>query len=297
MKKEYRGYVYSITSAFLFGTAGMFVKLTQSTGLNSSDILTVQYTLAVIILFSISYIKYKDKILVSKEKLIRLMILGVLGNVSMTICYYKAFEYLPVAMVTMLLYTYPIMVFIYTSIYRRKRIDISKIVAVFIAFIGCIFTLNIISGQFKYSYIGIVFGLLSAVFYSFMNIYTEEKLSSEEPLIINAYSTLFSLIVLYVYRFPIYVFKGELSFKSIYLIGILAIVCQIIPLTFLYSAIRYIGALKVSIINNLEIPTAMFLSFIILGEKVTVFQMIGAVLIVYAIYLISCKKVKKNEVL
>jgi drug/metabolite transporter (DMT)-like permease len=68
--------------------------------------------------------------------------------------------------------------------------------------------------------------------------------------------------------------------------SILATLCEIIPLTLLYAAIRNIGSLKVSIISNLEIPTAMVVSFYLLKESVTLLQVAGAVLIILAVYLI-----------
>ena len=41
--------------------------------------------------------------------------------------------------------------------------------------------------------------------------------------------------------------------------------------------------MKVSIVENLEIPTAMLLSFFVLGESVTLIQVLGAVLVVYSV--------------
>ncbi|NMM64481.1 EamA family transporter [Clostridium sp. P21] len=281
-----KGYIYSIISAILFGAAGLFVKLILKTGLDSISLLTVQYIIAVLLMFVVAFIKEKEKLHVTKKQLFNLAILGIVGNTFMTIFYYKAFEYLPVAVVTMLLFTYPIMVLIYSAIFEKRKLGRKKVLIMFLAFLGCLLTLNILSGGFKYSAVGIVFGLLSAVFYAFMNLYTEKKLEGIDSLSINAYSTLFSLISLLLYKWPYFLFEGNIKIESFIYIVILAVVCEIIPLTLLYSAIKYIGSLKVSIISNLEIPTAMIVSFFVLKEHVYLTQIIGAGLIVYAIYLI-----------
>jgi len=68
---------------------------------------------------------------------------------------------------------------------------------------------------------------------------------------------------------------------------ILAIFCEIIPLTLLYAAIKKIGAVKVSIISNLEIPTSLIISIIILKESFSTSQFFGALIVVYAVYLIK----------
>lgn len=281
-----KGYIYSITAAILFGTAGLFVKMAQSKGLDSISLLTVQYMLAVILMFSFAFIKDRKSLIVDRKNLVHLAILGVVGNTFMTVFYYLAFEYLPVAMVTMLLYTYPVLVLIFTCFFEKKNINLKKILAIVTAFVGCLCALNIIGGKFNYSKEGIIFGLLSAIFYAFMNIYSEKKLRSVNSLAINAYSTLFSLFALCLYKFPAFVFKEGIRKESFVYIIMLALFCEILPLTFLYAAIKYIGALKVSIISNLEIPTAMLAAFIFLKEKITFIQFCGSLLIIYAVYLI-----------
>ncbi len=281
-----KGYIYSVASAALFGTAGLFVKMAQATGLDSVSLLTVQYMLAVTLMFAFALLKKPESLIVNRRQLFHLAVLGVIGNTFMTIFYYMAFEYLPVAMVTLLLYTYPVMVLVYTCIFENSSLTLKKAAAISFAFIGCIFALNITGGNFSYSIKGIIFGILSAVFYSFMNMYSEKKLFTVDSLAINAYSTLFSLIALCCYKFPGFVFTGGLSSNSLVYIAVLAVFCEILPLTLLYAAIKYIGSLKVSVINNLEIPTAIITAFIFLNEKIRLIQIFGSILIICAIFLI-----------
>lgn len=285
-----KGYIYAVISAILFGTAGIFVKLAYKTGLDSVSLLIVQYIIAVFLMFLIALLQDVKKLYVSKRELLNMAVLGVVGNTFMTVFYYKAFEYLQVAMVTMLLFTYPIMVFIYSIIFQGKKVESKKILAIFIAFIGCALTLNIFSGRASFSMKGLIFGLLSAVFYAFMNLYTEKRLDNVDALSINVYSTLFSLITLFFMRKPGFLLEGNIKFESLIYIIILAVLCEIVPLTLLYASIQHIGALKVSIIGNLEIPTAMIVSFVFLRETISITQIIGASLIVYAVYLIREQK-------
>lgn len=289
-----KGYMYAIVSAILFGTAGIFVKLAQKTGLDSVSLLTIQYIIAVTLMFIVAFLKDSQKLYVSKKQLFYMAVLGAVGNTLMTVFYYMAFEYLPVAMVTMLLFTYPIMVFVYSVFFEKQKIDIRKIISILAAFLGCVLTLNIFSGELKYSMKGIIFGLLAAVFYAFMNLYSEEKLENVDALSINAYSTLFSLITLILYRWPVFLIKGQIRLEGLTYIITLAVLCEIVPLTLLYAAIKHIGSLKVSIISNLEIPTAIIVSFVVLKESVSIMQIIGAVFIFYAVHLV--KKEEKTEV-
>jgi drug/metabolite transporter (DMT)-like permease len=281
-----RGYVYSIISAVLFGSAGLIVKLAFLEGTDPIGLLTLQYIIAVTIMFSVIYMKNKRMLRISGNELYHLIILGVVGNTFMTVFYYMSYNYLPMAMVTILLYTYPIMVFIYLFLFRRRSINIKKTMALAYAFVGCILALGAFNSNFKYSSKGIVFGLLAAVFYAFMNIYSENRLGNVQSLTINAYSTLFSLISLIIFRFPLLIFKGEIRPKIIAYTAVLAVLCEIVPLTLMYAALKRIGSLKVSIIGNIETPTAMLLSFLILKENISLIQIVGAALVFYGVYII-----------
>jgi len=260
-------------------------------GIDSISLLTLQYIIAVPTMFVIMYTFNKESFKVTKKQLLRLAVLGIVGNTFMTVFYYMSYNYLPIQMVAILLYTYPIMVFIYSTVFKKNTVGYVKIFAVFLAFFGCLLTLDIFSSQFKYSIKGVIFALICAMFYAFMNIYSEEKLQGLAPLTINAYSTLFSLISLMIYKFPLFVFRGYVTKSILIYTTILAIFCEIIPLTLLYAAIKHIGSLKVSIIGNLEIPTAMIISFFILQEQIASKQVVGTVLVICAIYMIRTKSI------
>jgi len=281
-----KGYIYAILAAVLFGSAGMFVKMAHAAGLDSISLLTVQYMFAVTLMFAYAAIRNRRVLAVGKKGLMNLAAMGIIGNTGMTLCYYMAFEYLPVAVVTMLLYTYPIMVFIYTCAFEKGSMNWKKTAAIALAFAGCLLTLNVVGGNYSYPAKGVAFGFMSAVFYAFMNIFSEKKLEDVDSLAINAYTTLFSLAALCILRFPSYVFRGEVNPDSAVYIVLLAIFCEILPLTLLYAAIKHIGALQVSVISNLEIPTAILLAFLFLSEKITAVQLLGSVLIVFAVFLI-----------
>ena len=288
-----QGYIYSIFSAILFGSAGLLVKLAYVGGIDSISLLTLQYIIAVPLMFTLMYVFNKKSLKVTKQQLLRLAVLGIIGNTFMTVFYYTSFNYLPIQMVAILLYTYPIMVFIYSIVFKKGRLGYKKTFAVFIAFGGCVLTLDILSGQIKYSLKGVIFALICAMFYAFMNIYSEERLQGLESLTINAYSTFFSLTSLIIYKFPTFVFSGYITKKLFIYTTILAIFCEVIPLTLLYAAIKRIGSLKVSIIGNLEIPTAMIVSFFVLHEQVTSMQIIGTILVISAIYMIKTEPIIK----
>ncbi|WP_406542501.1 EamA family transporter [Clostridium ljungdahlii] len=116
-----KGYIYSALSAILFGTCGIIIKIAFSEGANSINILTLQYMMSIPIMFLGILIIDSKALKIGKKDLYHTAVLGIVGNTFMTIFYYMAFNYLDVSMVTILLYTYPAMVFIYSVVFQKCR--------------------------------------------------------------------------------------------------------------------------------------------------------------------------------
>ncbi|CDF59336.1 DMT family transporter [Thermobrachium celere] len=279
-----KGFIYAIVSAVLFGSAGIFVKEGYSNNFSPVDLLMLQYIIAGVILFIICLLKYRESLKLNKSLFKKLFIQGAIFNTLMTVFFYTSFKYLNAAEATLLLYTYPSMVAIYSSVFKRVRIGYKKIISIIFAFVGSILVLNLFNIELTYDiYKGIIYGLLSAVFYSAMNIYAEEIVEDVNELVITFYTTLFSLIVLLVFNHN-FIFKlPYVDVVSINNALNLALFCEIIPLTLLYAAIKHIGPVNTSIISTLEIPSSAVLGFIFLNEVLKPIQIIGIVIVVMSI--------------
>lgn len=283
-----KGYIYAIISAIFFGSAGIFVKSGYSNNFGPVEILMLQYIIALIILFLFCLLKYRNKLLLSKKMLIKLLIQGAIGNTLMTVFFYSSFKYLEVSTATMLLYTYPAMVAIYSALFLGQRITKRKIFAILGTFLGSLMVLNLLSSNLKsLNIMGICFGILAALFYSFMNIYAEGIVDEIPPMVITLYTTLFSLIILLIFN-PSFISKlSVVSTSSIINAASLAFFCEIIPLTLLYAAIKNIGAVTTSIISTLELPSSALFSFFLLNEKLSIIQILGILLAVYSVIMLK----------
>ncbi|MBC8061275.1 MAG: EamA family transporter [Clostridiaceae bacterium] len=282
-----KGYLHAILSAFFFGLAGVLVKLALKTGLESIQLIILQYMVSIPLLFIYIFITNKNKLKLTRRQLLNLIILGVIGNAPMTIFYYSAFERLPAPIVTIILYTYPFLIFVLNTLFFRRKIDKKILVLIIIGFLGAVLTLNIIGGNNTYSSKGMFYALVAAIFFAFMNMFSEKKLGSIDAFVINTYSTFFSLLVLVLYNYDHMLFLTKTTLPIVINVGILSLFCEVLPLTLLYSGIKKIGGLKTSIIGNLEIPTAIILSALVLNEKLVIIQLVGVALISYTTYRIK----------
>jgi drug/metabolite transporter (DMT)-like permease len=285
---KFKGFIYAIISAVFFGSAGIFVKNGFSKDFSPVDLLMLQYIIAGIILFIICFAKYKKSMMLSRKLLIRLFIQGAAGNTLMTVFFYSAFKYLDVSVTTMLLYTYPAMVVGFSSLFLKEKISKEKVIAILGTFTGCVFALNInVYNIGSLPLIGICYGILSAVFYAFMNIYAEKIVDDVPPIVITFYTTIFSLIVLLIFNFSFTAKLSTLTFNSIQNAALLAFFCEIIPLSFLYAAIKYIGPVRTSIITTIEIPSSVLFAFFVLSEKISMIQFFGILLVIGSVVILK----------
>lgn len=286
-----KGFVFAIISAVFFGSAGIFVKNGYSENFSPVDLLMLQYIIAGIILLFISLGKYSSSLRLSKPILKKLFIQGAVFNTLMTVFFYSSFKYLDVSVATMLLYIYPAMVAAASFLFFKQKVSKIKITAITGTFIGCILVLNLFSNNLNHLSInGIVYGILGAVFYAAMNIYAENIVENVPPVVVTFYTTIFSLIILVIFNIKFIDKLQFVSYGSIKNAALLAFFCEIIPLTFLYSAIKYIGPVTTSIISSLELPSSAILSFLFMGERLSFVQILGIIIVIYSVILL-----KKNE--
>jgi drug/metabolite transporter (DMT)-like permease len=74
-------------------------------------------------------------------------------------------------------------------------------------------------------------------------------------------------------------------------IGALAVLSTLLPIYFVFVALRYIDSTKASILSVFEPIVTIILGVIFLNEKITIVQYIGVGVVLVGVYLVqSCKK-------
>ena len=278
-----KGFILAIISACFFGTAGIFVKSGFSDSFSPVDLLMLQYIIATVILFIICFFKYRNHLKLPKDVVKRLFIQGAFGNTLMTVFFYSSFKYLNVAVATMLLYTYPALVALSAFILHGEKPSRTKILSIIGTFAGCILVLDLFNIHGSINYLGVIFALLSACFYAFMNVYAEKIVNDAPSLVITLYTTIFSLLILVIFNFSFLYKLQSISTSAVTNAAMLAFICEIIPLTLLYEAIKYIGSVSTSIISTIELPSAAVIAFLFLGEKLNLTQIAGTLLVIFCV--------------
>ncbi|KMT20871.1 DMT family transporter [Clostridium cylindrosporum] len=290
-----KGILFAIISSIIFGTTGIIQKPLYLDNVNPLDVLTIAYAVGSLVLsIYISLFKGKKAIILPKESLKHVIIHSTFGMLAVTVSFSYSLKYLDVSIATMLIYTYPIIIALYSILVLKKRFSITKIISVFGTLIGCILVLDIFNAK-KFSSLGLCIGIFSAFAYAFLNLYGDKLLKYKlEPVTILFYNCLITFIALIIINNKILFNIKDISPHVFFSSALVSILGQIIPMFLLYIAIKLIGPVLSSIITTIEIPAVAILSFIFLNEKISLIQCVGIFIVLLCILLIEIEK-PENE--
>lgn len=287
-----------LVAGTLWGIIGYFVRSLQSQGLSSLQIVAIRMTISAV-LFSIFALVFNRKLFVIRLRDLWCFLgTGVLSVATFSFCYFKAIDYSSLSQASILLYTAPIFVMIFSVLLFREKITVIKVVSLILAFLGCMFVTGIFTSDASLNFIAIVYGLLSGVCYALYSIFSRYALDrGYSPLCITLYTFIFSsvAVLLIVDPKPVITVMTK-SIDSMVFCLLFAILSCVLPyLTYTFS-LKYVRPSTASIVASIEPVVATITGAVIFDEAVEFpFGYIGIALVLISIVLINISQNKKKE--
>ncbi len=277
---------------------GLFVRPLNAKGLSSWDIVFIRAFLTMV--FMAVFILVKDRSLFKiKLKDIWCFIgTGLLSIVFFNLCYFKEITIAPLSIAAILLYTAPAFVMVISAFCFKERLTKRKIAALFLSFLGLMFVTGVFSSgerlTLKTLFIGLGAGLGYAL-YSIFSRYALEK--GYSSFTISFYTFLLATVATVFFIKPGEVMGVAFSSGSmIVLLIAFALVSTIIPYLTYTVGLKGVENGQASIIASIEPVVATLIGIIWFHEKMSVWVLIGIVLVLTGIVIsnISVKE-EKND--
>jgi drug/metabolite transporter (DMT)-like permease len=133
----------------------------------------------------------------------------------------------------------------------------------------------------------LILAVAAAAAYAFMNIYGQKLTSDLSSLAITTVTSTVSTIAM-ISLLPPWQWShlGISGVQWFYVVG-LAMLSTVIPMNLLYLGIRRIGAFHASIVSIVELPCILVLAYFILGERMSLGQMLGGGMILLGLVLMQ----------
>lgn len=268
-------------SMLIFGTIGIFRRYIP---LPSAFLACFRGAAgAIFLLLPAKLQNQKRKHKISVRDFVRLMLTGGLMGLNW-IFLFEAYCYTSVATATLCYYMQPTIIILLSPIFFKERITLKKGICTIIAVIGMLFVSGIgEKGLSTTSEVrGILFGLTAAALYAAVVI-----MNKKTPGISGYTKTIIQLFFAAIVLLPYVLIAGQPVKEAFtpFSIGMLFVVGFIhtgVAYALYFSSMDGLSAQTVAVLSYLDPVSALILSAVMLGEAMTVFGIIGAVMIIGA---------------
>lgn len=234
---------------------------------------------------------------VKKQDYVWLVFFGFIGYYLASYFDFLGIQYIKASLERIILFVYPTLVLLIGKIFLKEKISGKQIIAILITYFGVIVTF---SGELQYNgdhvLIGGFFIFLSALTYASYLVGSGWLIPKFGVLRFTSYAMIVSSICVVVHYF---IFDRSNIFGyayQVYLLGLLmAVLSTLIPSFLVSLAIKKIGASDFSIIGSIGPISTIFLAYIFLDERLTLLQLLGAVIVIIGITIVSLNKSKKTK--
>lgn len=277
MNKSNRSTMLLIVSMAIFGTLGPFVRNISA----SSGELALYRAMIAAVLVGIFLIITKQKLNFShiKKEFPLLLISGMAMGINW-ILLFEAYKYTTVSVATLSYYFAPVIVTLICPFLFKEKLGSKQIICFIMSTIGLVLIIGIgDAGKGAKDIIGILFGLGAAVFYASV-ILLNKFIKKVEGLHRTLMQFIAAIIILVPYvAFTSGVTLGTMNSAGWICLLVVGIIHTGITYCMYFTAIKDLPGQKTAILSYIDPLVAVVISVAVLGETITLPQIIGGVLI------------------
>ena len=269
-----------ILSMIIFGSIGIFVKYIA---LPSGIISVARGFIGCIVLVVFSLVSKTGLSLKDiKNNVLLLFVSGAFIGVNWMLLF-ESYNYTSVAVSTLCYYMAPVFMIILSVVFLNEKLSLKKIICVVVSVCGMFLISGVFSSGFTIKEIkGVMLALGAALLYAFVTLFNKKLagISSSDKTIVQLFFAAVAIL-------PYSIVKGDFNFDGVTIIQvILLIIVGVIHTGFAYimffGSIGKLSAQTTAVLCYIDPITAVILSSILLKEKLGIFEIAGAVLIIGA---------------
>jgi drug/metabolite transporter (DMT)-like permease len=282
------GILLIVISAASFGTLAIFGRLLYADGLDTFSMMFLRFGFAALLMTVI--LLARREIFPRGKVLLALIGMGAIGYVGQSFSYLSAIKYASAGLVALLLYLYPMFVFMLSVVFLHEKLSWMKVIAIVLALIGTALIADPKGGK----PLGIIFSLAAALIYSgyiMVGTGVMKKVSPfQSSVIIFASAGLVYGILMSINgpHFP----NTDSGWVHI---GGIVLVATVIPVVTFLAGLERIGPTNSAMLSTLEPVVTVLLAAWLFGEELAWIILIGGGLILVAVILLTRGEVDSKQ--
>ena len=276
MKKAKNPRLMLIISMTIFGTLGIFVR---NISVSSGELALYRAILAAL-LIAVYLLITKQKIPFSKiKKEIPVLLLSGIAMGINWILLFEAYKYTTVSLATLSYYFAPVIVTVVCPFLFHEKMTGKQILCFVMSTAGLVLITGIGDVEGKSNFVGILFGLGAAVFYSAV-ILLNKFIKNVEGIPRTFLQFLSAIVIL----IPYVILSGGVTLGGMNAVSwinllIVGLIHTGVTYCMYFSSLKELPGQKAAILSYIDPLVAVLISVTVLGEKMTFEQVVGGLLI------------------
>jgi DME family drug/metabolite transporter len=277
-----KGFALVLLAAFLWGTLGIFYKiLIGFYGLSPLSLAFFRAAFSGFFLLVGLAVWQPGCLRVERRDLPLLVGFGLFGIAAFFFVYVNAVDRVGVAVASVLLYTAPAWVTLISWRFLGERISRRQWAALALAFAGCALVAGIYDlNQVRLNGPGVLFGLASGLTYGLYSVFVKAGVRKHSPWTVLVYGMVIGSITLFLVQDLSAVVQALRSPAIVAWLVAIALIPSLGSGLAFATGLRLVPVSSASVVANVEPMVATILAYLVFGEVMSAWQMVGGVLII-----------------
>jgi drug/metabolite transporter (DMT)-like permease len=282
-----RGTLLIVLASVCAGTSGPLVKPTMDAGLAPQQVTSFRICVAAALLLAFVAVRRPALLRVRRQDWRLLVAYGLVGVAGVQLLYFAAVSRIPIGVAMLLEFTSPILVALWVRFVRRVILPRRMWIGTVLALVGLAMVAEVWHGL-RLDALGMLLGIGAALCAATYFLVGERGVTTLEPLGLVTWGMLIGAVAIAVLA-PPWSLPGEILAADAEFGGrtvpvwTLLLACAIVSTALAYllsiNAMRHLPANVLSVIALCEPIVATALAWLMLGQRLTVVQVAGAVVL------------------
>lgn len=271
-----------IVSAACFSTLAIFTTLAYAEGARPLPLLTWRFALVTVLMAAWLVIRSPRALIDGAADLPRYAGLSLTGYGAASVGFFYALEHASASVVAVLLYTYPAMVALLAWVFLGEQFTRTRLLAIALTFVGCTLVIGLGGSDLQVSGLGVALALAAALGYSVFNLLSFKVVARRGRLVVMTYTFGMSALALALISLVAGETLSPASWtpKLALMLGLIVLVPTFLAVVLYLRGIRGLGAPQAAIVSTMEPLFTIALAALILGDRLTALQWVGAGLVI-----------------
>ncbi|MEV6350873.1 EamA family transporter [Actinoplanes sp. NPDC051851] len=272
------GPLLCLVSAAAFGATSIFGKLAYQAGVTPGTLLLVRFALAAAVLATLLRFQSRTRARLTPGAVLTALGLGAIGYALQAMLYFEALRRLDASLLSLILFTYPLMVTVGAVLLGRDRLTPRRVGALAAASGGTLLLLAGSTGA-AFDLTGALLGFGCAVTYTVYILISDTAVRRIPPVQLSALIMTGATATMAVYA-PL---TGGADFgfrpEGWFWLACITLISTVVAMFTFLAGLHRTGPSTAAILSGSEPVIATILAATILGESLTPFQLAGGALV------------------